>query len=94
MLPRTQHQTEEIELSGGPVTVRGLSRAEALRMADHGDNVQALEIDVIATATSTPQKDAASWYEEASSQDVELIVTTVLRLSGMDGDLGKGSSGD
>lgn len=93
-LPAAKIQTEEIELSGGTVTVRGLSRAEALRMAEHGDNVRELEIDVIATATGTPPKDAADWYEEASSQDVEQIVKTVLRLSGMDGELGKGSSAD
>ena len=91
-LPRTQGNSRVVKLSGGEVEVRGLSRAEALRMADHKADVQALEIDLIATATGEPVKAVTEWYGETATQDVEALVTAVMELSGMTEASGKGSS--
>lgn len=91
-LPRTEHIKETVSLSGGEVEVRGLSRSEALTVAELGDDIQAVEKAVIQYATGTPAKDVDQWYSEAGNDDVEAVVNAVLRLSGMDPESGKGSS--
>lgn len=90
-LPRTQFNKKTVQLSGGEVEVRGLSRSEALSMADYGEDVAGLEKALIAASTDESRDEVEAWYDKASSDDVQAIVDAVLALSGLDGALGKGS---
>lgn len=90
-LPPVSLPREDVILTGGQVvSVRGLSRAEVLRMQGLGD---AVELHLVAVGTDTPLEDAASWYEGAPSKDAEDIAAAVMRLSAMGAAEGNGSSG-
>lgn len=94
-LPAIALNSGEVELPGGhKVKIRGLSRAEVLRMAGHGDDTAALEVEVIATATGESEDAVREWFAASPSYAVQAVVDGVLELSGLSGDLGKGSSGD
>lgn len=91
-LPKVTPPTRTIELSSASITLRGLSRGEAVRMANHGEDVAALEADLISCATDVPMAEAREWHNTAPSADVQKIVEAVISLSGLDGELGKARS--
>lgn len=94
-LPTIQAPTETVTLSdGSKVELRGLSRGEAVRMSKHRQDIAALELALITASTGEPEDEVRSWYDAAPSGDVQVIVEAVMRLSGMDADAGKASSGD
>jgi hypothetical protein len=97
-LPKATPPTEIVKLpSGGKVTIRGLTRGEALRLSKLADKAKTgpgdLEVAVIAAGTDTDPDEARKWYADAPSADVQVLVDAVTRLSGMDGERGKGPRG-
>lgn len=94
-LPAIALNSGEVELPGGhKIKIRGLSRSEVLKMASYGDDISALEVEVIATATGEQEDAVREWCAASPSSAVQAVVDGIFELSGMSGDLGKGSSED
>lgn len=84
MLPQSDLGREDVTLSGGVISVRGLSAAEMTavgKLAGADQNVLS-----IAYATGEPHADVKAWYhaETTSAADVMLLTDVIARLSGMD----------
>lgn len=89
-LPVNENPTEAVELpNGGTVTVRGLTRGEALAVAKFASDAGALEVRLLELGAGVTRAEAEEFYSAAPSADVDAITTTVARLSGLDPDQGK-----
>jgi hypothetical protein len=91
-LPTIAPQTAVVELEGGhSVSVRGLSRGEALEMAAVGnaladggtDGLAEGEIQLLAYGTDTPLDEVRQWYATAPSVAVKPILDKILEISGL-----------
>lgn len=70
----------------GDVRVRGLTRAEAVSLAEHKDNTGALERIIIHMGLVEPSltmDEVNSWYASSPAGLTDLIISAVEDLSGM-----------
>lgn len=81
MLPVGGFKTREVKLSGGPVTVRGLSfvEAQSVRGAD-------ASLIMIAAATGESLADVKSWAAQVPAGDVTKLIEAIDELSGLSED--------
>lgn len=83
MLPVKPLATDIVSVAGESITIRSLSRAEALHMrtivAADGD----AEAYVIAKATSETLEDAATWLDKVDNQTATDLVAAILKLSAL-----------
>lgn len=95
MLPIRQIPGEEFWFEDGQcLQIRGLSRAEALQLRAHGDDVTAIEIHCLMAGTGCTEEEAVAWHAATSSAEVEALINAIARLSGFDPDEGKAGAED
>lgn len=71
------------------VTVRSLSRGEALRCSrKSNEDVAEGEIMAISYATDTPIDEIRAWYESTPFGAVQPLAKKIMEISGLDGSLG------
>lgn len=87
----------DVEVDGiGVVRVRALSRAEATRFKGKHD-VEILERQMLAVALVDPkltEDEVARWQEVAPAGELQVVVDTIVELSGMKKDVGKQNYAD
>ena len=94
-LPIFQLPSEPFEFSNGEVvTIRSLSRAEAIKVRLAIPDVERLEILAIAAATGTPEDEVKAWMQATPSPEIDRLVKAITRLSGLDEDEGKADAED
>lgn len=84
-------KTEEVDLGGGTVIVRGLSRGEvtAAKAAAKGsreNQIDAVENHLIAAALVAPEmtvEEVAEWLEYAPAGDAVAVMAAIQELSGL-----------
>lgn len=84
----TASNVKDLEVEGiGTITIRGLSRAEALELSEGERNAQDLEVRLLAAGMVTPAltiPEAAQWQKNAPSGEVDKVSTAIAELSGME----------
>lgn len=89
LLLKEHFETATVELSVCDVTVRSLSRAEALRYANKGLDVAEAERKVLSKAMLDPvmsEEDIAAWQESSPAGEIQKVFAKVVALSGMEDD--------
>lgn len=85
---------EAVLPDGQTVAIRGLTRAEALRIREAmEDGIDVVEQMTIAAATGTEITEVDAWYATAPQDAVEALVNAIAKLSGLDGEQGKDEGG-
>lgn len=82
--PPTALDTATAELLGAEVSIRALSRAEALRFAEL-PTIGEKECYLIACATGTPYADVEAWLDKVPGGATEEFCKVVTALSGIGG---------
>lgn len=70
----------------GDVRVRGLTRAEAVGLAEHKDNTGALERIIIHTGLVEPSltmDEVNTWYAQAQAGLTDILIGAIEELSGL-----------
>lgn len=84
----TQHfEEEKVELKAGAVTIRSLSREEALMYAGKKLDAAEAERKLLAKAMVDPEmseQDVAAWQKASPAGEIQKVFTAVVRLSGME----------
>jgi hypothetical protein len=93
-LPVVSLPTATVDIDGQSVSVRGLTRGEAMIGAamNTGSNAVELEKHVLVHGLDTAAEEIEAWYDKAPSRVVQTLVEKIMELSGMDG-LGNASGG-
>lgn len=83
-LPASNHggASSTVHLSGGPVTVRGLTIGE-VRACKKLDPDPADHLAIM-FATGVTLEEAKAWWDQALAGDLALLITEIFRVSGMD----------
>jgi len=90
-LPNLPLRKRTIDVGGETVSVRGLSRAEAVQAtALLATSVEEMEIFIISVVFGVEIDEAADWYASASQGGAGVILDAVADLSGLDEASGKG----
>jgi hypothetical protein len=93
-LPTVATKTKKVRLSdGSTVTVRGLTRAQALAMAELDEDAAKIEPALLAAGTGSAPEEAQKFYDTAPFADTQKLVEAIMALSGLDGELGNGRRG-
>lgn len=95
-LPRSACPTGKVTMSSGEVvSVRGLTRTEALHVREtyRKGGVVAMEQQTLAYAFDVELDDVVAWYATADNGDVDKLSAKIAQLSGLDGDEGKDGAG-
>jgi hypothetical protein len=83
--PRARQDT--VDVDGGTVTVRGLTRAEAVQVAACDDGSPEQEQTVLRLGLVDPQldeTDVKAWYGVALAGDIQTVCLAIQAMSGMD----------
>lgn len=88
LLAKREHDTEDVELPtlGGSVKVRGMTRAEALRIVGKPMDADEAERKLLALAMVDPvmtEDDVRQWQKVAPAGELEPIGVAIRRLSGL-----------
>jgi hypothetical protein len=87
-LPGSPIPTGVVTIAGTDVSVRGLSRTEALHMSEIGD-IHGAEVYCLATGAGVTPEEAERWLGEVTNDVADLLTDKILRLSGLIGRDGK-----
>lgn len=89
-LPVRALPTSTVTIEGVAVEVRGLSRAEALKLTTQfADNVDGAETFIVSCGTGVSIEEAAEWRGATDVATAGLIIDEVIKLSGLTGEDGK-----
>ena len=95
MLPVRQLPRAEFTFDDGvTLPIRGLSRAEAIRLRSLGDDVTAVEVLCIQVATGVTEEEARLWHNTAPNGEIERLVSAIAELSGLGDTSGKADAED
>lgn len=87
-LLRKRFGVEDVEVGGvGTVQVRPLSRAEALELRGKEMTEAEMEVRLLAAAVVAPkltEDDVRAWQEASPAGELDPVVRTIVRLSGME----------
>lgn len=83
-LPRTT-----VMVGGEPVEVRGLSRAEAMRLPHFRDDPDAAETFLLARGVGISEDEALAWRNESPVDAVGVLVDAIIDLSGLGEEVSK-----
>lgn len=77
-------RTETVELNGGEVVVRGLTRGEASACGklDDQDDVEALALHYGLVDPALSLEDATAWRDQDESGELQKVVDAIQSLSG------------
>lgn len=93
-LPIRQLPRDEFTFKDGTkLSIRGLSRAEALQLQGLGNDLPRLEILCIKAATDVSEEEATAWHKATPNDEIADLVDQIARLSGFDVDTGKDDAG-
>lgn len=90
-LPVTKLPTDTVTVDGQSVEVRGLSRAEAYKLATgiFKDDPDAGEVYILTCGTGASEDEVKAWRETTDMVTAGVVVDRILALSGMSGSDGK-----
>lgn len=88
-LPVVPLPKSTVEVAGVAVEVRGLSRAEAMRLPSFHEDPDAGETFVLARGTGITEAEAADWRASSPVDVVGAVVDEILRLSGLGDEVSK-----
>lgn len=94
LLSRRELTTEDVELPAGTVQVRGLTRAEALRVTGRKLEESEAERVLLAMALVDPvltEDEVRTWQRNAPAGELQPVVVAIQRLSGLAADAVKES---
>ena len=74
-----------VEVGGQEVKVRGLARAEAMQLARYQGDPDAAEDYVLSCGVDVPVEEVHAWRLSTPSDVVDVLLDTVLELSGLTG---------
>jgi hypothetical protein len=83
----------ELPSGQGSVTVRGLSRNEAVAVQKYAEDVGELEVQAITRGLLDPkltEDEARTWRDVTVAADVQAVMEAISELSSMDANAGKG----
>lgn len=83
MLPPVPLPTDTVSVAGTDIVVRGLSRAEATRIAKFNGDVDAAESFVLARGVGISEDDAKAWRDATPPDVAGLVVDRIIELSGL-----------
>lgn len=82
-LPVVKMPTAVVKIADLDVEVRGLTRAQALRIVTFKDDPDGAEAFVLACGAGVSEAEAQAWRESTPSDDVGLLVDKILEISGL-----------
>lgn len=88
-LPVVPLPRDTVNVAGQDVEVRGLSRAEALRLRSLIEDEDAADAFVLQCGTGVSHDEAAAWREVTPLETVGLLVDRILELSALTGEASK-----
>lgn len=89
-LPKVEMPKDEVDVQGNKVPVRGLSRAEFLKISQDSDgDVESAEIACLALGAGVSADEAKEWRENAPAGDVGRVLDRIAELSGVGTDQGE-----
>lgn len=83
MLPSVPLPTDTVEVAGIEVKVRGLSRAEALRIRDFAGDMDQAENHILACGAGVTELEAAEWRNSVAPDVAGAVVDRICELSGL-----------
>lgn len=86
---RTLPRDEFTFKDGTKLSIRGLSRAEALHLRTLNGDVTEIEVHTIKAATDTTEDEARAWHSTTPNEEIAELVDAIAGLSGFDIDSGK-----
>jgi len=83
-LPRVALPTKTLDVLGQEFTVRGLSRAEAMRLSTEFEgNPDGAETFVVSCGSGVTAEEAAEWRNTTDITTVGQVVDAIIELSGL-----------
>lgn len=82
-LPEVKIPREIVRVGDDDISVRGLTRAEAVRIQALAPDVEAMEILMLACGTDTSEDDVRAWVNATPAGTVEPLSDAIVRLSGL-----------
>lgn len=82
-LPTFAMPTATLDVDGQTVSLRGLTRGEALTIADLGHDAKELETALLSYGADMEREAARLWHASAPAGVVHLIVQKIMELSGL-----------
>lgn len=92
-LPKSKVPTKLLDFDGEKVSVKGLTRAETVRIGQLANSApEYVDTVVIALGCDVTEAEAEEWLKTAALQDTQRLVEAVLELSGLGDETPKGLS--
>lgn len=89
-LPIVEMPTDEVDIQGTKVPVRGLSRSEFVDLTKRADgDAEVAEIGALALGAGVSEEEAEAWRDSAPCGDVGRLLDRISELSGMGDNQGK-----
>lgn len=85
-LPSIALFRQTINVGGTDVSVRALSRAEAMQLSDYKDRLGEAEVFILMCGTGCTEEEAKEFRQNNSVETAGLLVDGILALSGIAGD--------
>jgi hypothetical protein len=82
-LPVVPLPTDIVAVAGHEVKVRGLSRAEAIKLATFGGDLDLVENFMVACGVGVTDDEAAEWRNTTPPDVVEPVLERIAELSGL-----------
>lgn len=87
LLAQRVDQTEEVQVAGGTVVVRPLTRAEAMALQGKEMKAELMERRLISMAMVEPEMtvdEVRQWQDVSPAGELQNVVEAITRLSGME----------
>lgn len=82
-LPSAPLPTDVVVVAGAEVKVRGLSRAEAIRLRDIGGDMDLAENHILACGAGVSEEEAADWRDAVLPEVAGAVIDRICELSGL-----------
>ena len=83
-LPKVSLPTDTVYVDGNKVEVRGLSRAEAMKLPTFAGDMDEAEAYILSVGAGVSIEDAKAWREDSPADAVGIVVDRIVELSGLD----------
>lgn len=89
-LPVKAPATDTVDLDGEKVEVRGLTRAEVIRLGSaYTNDADAAEVYLVACGTGVTEAEATEWRDATDAMSAGLVIDRIGELTGLRGKDGK-----
>lgn len=86
MLPNVPLPKDTVDVEGTKVEVRGLSRAEVLRLQTLSKDQDAAEVFLLAQGAGVSEDEAKAWHGATPVETVGAVLDRICELSGITGE--------